>query len=125
MNFNSDFKYDLKYGVLDGETWLHNLLTNSTVEVKSDRMAHITGNIFIEFKCRGKLSGISTSQADFYCYKFGDTQAILIGTKELKELLKLLHKNGKAKVIKGGDNNLSEGLLVKITDLCDQIIKKQ
>lgn len=125
MNFNSDFKYDLEYGILEGESWLHQMLTNKTIEVKSDRMAHITGNVFIEFRCRGKLSGISTTQADYWCYKFGNEKALLIGTNELKELLKELYQEGKARIINGGDNNLSVGLLVKITDLCRATIKKQ
>jgi hypothetical protein len=40
-----------------------------TFEVKEDFTCERTGNVGVEFECRGKLSGISVSQADFYVYK--------------------------------------------------------
>ena len=118
MNFNNDFKFDLEFGQLDGETWFHELVTNKKIEVKSDRKTAETGNIYIEYWSRGKPSGIATSQSDFYVYKVAEDQAILISTSQLKKKLKQLVEEGKArKDVRGGDNNTSLGILCKLTDL--------
>jgi hypothetical protein len=118
MNFNNDFRFDLEFGQLDGETWFHDLVSNKKIEVKSDRIASITGNIYIEYYSRGKLSGIATTQSDFYVYKVGKDEAIIISTSQLKKKLKQLVREGKAlKDVKGGDNNTSTGILCKIKDL--------
>ena len=118
MDYNSDFKYDLEYGILEGETWLHELLTNKKIEVKTDRRTEETGNVYIEYYCRGKLSGIATTQSDYYVYKIGKDEAILISTSQLKKKIKQLVRDGKArKDVKGGDNNLSLGVLCKVKDL--------
>ena len=37
-------------------------------EIKSDRKAHATNNICIEYECSQKPSGISVTTADFYIY---------------------------------------------------------
>ena len=118
MNFNNDFKFDLEFGQLDGETWFHGLVTGKKVEVKSDRRTAETGNVYIEYWSRGKLSGISTSHADYYVYKVAEDQAILISTSQLKQKVKQLVEQGKARMnVKGGDNNTSLGILCKLNDL--------
>jgi hypothetical protein len=118
MQFNSDFKYDLEYGIVEGETWFHNIVSNSKFEVKTDRMSAKTGNVYIEYMSRGKLSGIATTQADYWVYKIAESKAIVLKTKELKMLVKKLVIEGKARAdVKGGDNNTSLGVLVKIKDL--------
>lgn len=118
MTYNNDFKFDLEFGVLNGETWFHELVTNKKIEVKSDRKTIETGNVYIEYWSRGKPSGISTTQSDYYVYKVGEEEAILIGTTQLKQKLKRLVEEGKAKKdVKGGDNNTSLGILCKLKDL--------
>jgi hypothetical protein len=52
MEQNSDFRWDLKVGQLK-EQWLGELLENVPIEVKRDFMASQTGNVFVEFFCRG------------------------------------------------------------------------
>lgn len=118
MEFNNDFKFDLEFGVLNGETWFHELVTNKKIEVKSDRKTIETGNVYIEYWSRGKPSGISTSQADYYVYKIGEDIAFIISNEQLKKKLKQLVEQGKArKDVKGGDNNTSLGILCKLKDL--------
>ncbi len=66
----SDFKqsttkgYDIE-AILDGQ--------RITFEVKNDLMAHKTGNVAIEYECRGQSSGLATSTADYWIYKFDNT----------------------------------------------------
>lgn len=118
MNFNNDFRFDLEFGQINGETWFHELVTNKKIEVKSDRKTVDTGNVYIEYWSRGKPSGISTSQSDFYVYKVGEEEAIIISTPYLKQKLKQLVADGKARAnVKGGDNNTSLGILCKLKDL--------
>jgi hypothetical protein len=50
----------------DWDMKLYNGTDETTYEVKADRLSYNTGNIAIEYKCRGKDSGIRTSKADNY-----------------------------------------------------------
>lgn len=52
--------YDLE--ITDNNDKIH------TIEIKADRQTRNTGNIFIEFECNGKPSGITTSKADLWAY---------------------------------------------------------
>ena len=118
MNFNNNFKFDLEFGQLDGETWFHEIMTNKTIEVKCDRMTTQTGNVYIEYESRGKPSGIATSQADYWVYKFDEESAIVFKTNALKDKLKRLVNLGLAKAdIQGGDNKTSKGVLLSLKDL--------
>jgi len=119
MEHNNDFKHDLKFGQMS-ETKFHKMLSKKKVEVKSDRQSMDTGNIFIEFQSRGKLSGISTTQADYYAYYINDETCITMNVAILKQKLKKLFNENKAEVKLGGDENTSMGLLVKIKDLICQ-----
>ena len=83
MNYNNDFKYDLKVGQVKEEE-LGEIFNSKTIEVKYDLQAMKTGNVYIEYFSRGKASGISTSQADYYCFCIGDTFH-LIQSSILKE----------------------------------------
>ena len=113
MDFNSDFKYDLKVGQV-AEKYLSEILGNKKVEVKNDLQAHLTGNVFIEYFSRGKLSGISISEAEFYCIVIEKT-LIILPSKNLKTLCRKYI--GSKRDIKGGDNNTSKGILLPVIDL--------
>lgn len=113
MDFCSDFRHDLKIGQL-AEKALADIIENKTVEVKNDLKASKTGNLFIEYHSRGKPSGISTTEADYWCFVI-DEIYILIATDKLKEMLRPLF-NTKSD-IKGGDNNTSSGILLPVIQL--------
>ena len=86
MNYNNDFKYDLKVGQTK-EIELGNIFTNKTIEVKYDLQGLNTDNIFIEYESRGKKSGISTSLSDYYCFCLGETfQKKVVNRRNLKIL---------------------------------------
>ena len=131
MDYNNDFKYDLALGQL-GEGWLGNLLSSKTIEVKFDFGCYRTGNFYIEYESRGKLSGLATTQADYWFLIAASEkgqrlktdmsevdgsyvlQAVLIPTARLNQLCKTnYHRLGVA----GGDNNTSVGILIKAKDL--------
>lgn len=113
MDFNSDFRYDLKIGQIKEEE-LASIFKDKKVEVKYDQKALKTRNVFVEYQSRGKLSGISTSQSDYYCFCFGDTLH-LIKSSDLKERCrKYLNTN---RDVLGGDNNTSKGILLPIKEL--------
>jgi len=115
MKYSSSFTYDLHLGE-HGEEWAKELFGNAKVEVKTDSIAHKTGNMFIEVYSRGIASGISTTTADYWLYKIeGKDTAIIISTKRLRELVRKFHKEDGFKV--GGDNNSSTGVLVPLVYL--------
>jgi hypothetical protein len=113
MNYNNDFKYDLKVGQVK-ERELGEIFNNKSVEVKYDLQALKTNNVYVEYYSRNKPSGISTSEADFYCFAFGDTFH-LIETELLKSKCRKYIKTNRDK--QGGDNNTSKGILLPINEL--------
>jgi len=113
MEYNSDFKYDLSVGQVK-EKELADILSNSKIEVKHDLKALKTGNVFVEYRSRGKSSGISNTQSDFYCFAFENTMHI-IPTKILKSKCRKYLKTDRD--VLGGDSNTSKGILLPITEL--------
>jgi hypothetical protein len=81
-------------------------------EIKSDLYTHRTGNLFIEFECSGKPSGITTTASDYYIYfvvKGDGFDAYKIPIDVLREACK------KPKAIKaGGDGWKSRGFLIDV-----------
>lgn len=74
------------------------------IEVKADRKTKYTGNIVIEFDCRGKPSGITTTEADKWVYFVdGTNEVYIIPTKILKRTIEKLNPPK----VKGGDDYLS------------------
>jgi O-acetylhomoserine/O-acetylserine sulfhydrylase-like pyridoxal-dependent enzyme len=114
MEHNNDWRYDLKLGQ-KGENLLAHilLLKGDTIEVKTDFQAQETGNVFVEYKSRDALSGISTSTATFWAFVISNEQIVIIESKKLKKICKIKG----LKRVKGGDENTSEGILVPVCQL--------
>lgn len=113
MEYNNDFKYDLKVGQAKEEE-LGKIFNDKKIEVKHDLQALKTGNVYVEYQSRGKRSGISTSEAEYYCFAFGDTFH-LINTKLLKSRCRKYINTKRDK--RGGDSNTSKGILLPINEL--------
>ena len=112
MKYNNDFKHDLEVGQI-GEKALANIIENKKLEVKTDLQATKTGNVFVEYESRGKLSGISKSQADFYCFIVSNHQIVMLDTNRLKDITRRYwHRR-----VRGGDSNTSKGVLVPVKEL--------
>jgi hypothetical protein len=115
MEYCSNIKYDLKVGHV-AEKQVAELLENKKVEVKRDLKAKTTGNLFIEYKSRGKDSGISTSEADYWCFVF-DELFIFIEKEKLKAMIEPM--KGSTMDKRGGDKNTSCGILLPIKKLLE------
>ena len=116
MEYCNDFRADLKFGQ-ENEKKIAEKVFNipiESVEVKEDKIANATGNIFIEYESRGKPSGITTTQADVWFYTVTESPGgLFFYTKELKEIVEFL-KPTHTRL--GGDDNTSKGILISFTE---------
>jgi hypothetical protein len=121
MKHSSSFTHDLNFGE-KAEDWLNILFkSGKLIEVKSDRLIHKTGNLFIEYRSRDKPSGLATTTANYWIYRMDmlDT-AIILPTELLKKVCRVYYKNNEFKM-KGGDNNTSEGFLIPLIRLLNDL----
>ena len=120
--YNHKFDLDLKFGE-EYEQGLEKLFkTKGKIEVKTERDKWIeTGNIAIEIRCRGKKSGLSVTESDWWFHILSEKGKvkgmICLPVEELKNICRVMIKNGTAKKIMGGDDNESEMLLLPIKEL--------
>ena len=118
------FDHDLEFGRL-GEDFVEAFQNKNTkVEVKTERdIWKTTGNIAVEIRCNGKLSGLSVTEAQTWIhllsYKGKIEGGFIIDTGYLKDRIGELHRDKKLKIVMGGDNNMSQMALVPI----DKIFK--
>ena len=119
MEYNNDFSHDLLVGQI-AEEYLGDLLENKKIEVKHDKIAHRTNRVFVEFECRGKLSGISTTEADFWAFVLKTGVIVLIDKHRLMALCNAQWSNGK--IVNGGDMNAARGFLIDLDDLLRGIV---
>ena len=121
MTLNNDNKFDidLQYGQVREEK-LSDILQNAKIEVKTERDKwKETGNICIEFSCRGKPSGIAVTEAKWWVHVLAngdDTSCMLMfPTEKLKEIARKYYANGK--IVDGGDDNLSKMVLLPLKEI--------
>ena len=120
--YNTKFDLDLKFGE-EYEQGLEKLFkTKGKIEVKTERDKWIeTGNIAIEIRCRGKKSGLSVTESDWWFHILSEKGKvkgmICLPVEELKNICRVMIKNGTAKKIMGGDDSKSEILLLPIREL--------
>ena len=126
-----NFDIDLDFGKVKEQEVVDYFESDGRIEVKTERYRVTsvksnkewkeTGNIAIEYKYKGKPSGISTTNAKTWIHLLSDEDEVvggfIIKTKILKIRLKEMLKNGTARTIKGGDNNNSEMILVPIKEI--------
>ena len=116
------FDIDLKFGKM-GEKFTSQVFEgNSKVEVKTERdIWKRTGNVAIEIRCKGKPSGLSTTESDVWIhllsYKGVIEGGFLFKVGVLKDKIKELHKSGGLKMVMGGDDNASQMALLPIKEL--------
>ena len=108
------FTKDLSYGKKHEKLVMKSM---ENFELKTDRKAHKTGNVYVEFQSRGRDSGIRTSKSDTWIFKIvskGDRHlfSVQIPLTRLKKLVSTDYR-----IVPGGDNLTSRGYLVPLTDL--------
>jgi len=119
--FNKDNKFDIQLQASEiAEKSIADLLCSTKIELKTEHhLWEKTGNIAIEFECRGKPSGIAVTQADFWFHqllKEDKTFCILcFPTWRVKELArKYYHADN---IVTGGDDKATKMVLVPIKEL--------
>jgi len=90
-----------------------------TIELKTEdrniKKEKDTGNLYVEFECNDKPSGISTSKSDLYMfYLINIGELWRIDTPKLKHIL-FLHKSFKISPYSGDPNNRTRAILVPRT----------
>lgn len=116
MDYCSNFRYDLEVGKVS-EKAIGEMFANKKIEIKRDLKAKETGNIFVEYESRGKPSGISTTESEFYCFVVEDL-IIFYPTDKFKKLMRPYLKTSRD--VRGGDNNTSKGILFPLKKLIPQ-----
>jgi hypothetical protein len=98
------------------DTSAYDILLNGKIkiEVKADRLTYATGNLAVEYECRGKPSGISISEAHYYIFfvinRNADDDVYIIPTEHLKQMIQ------GCKIVYGGDRNVSAMYLLPIKE---------
>lgn len=107
------FPHDVKVGEV-GEKFVEAIFSSPDIklEVKKDDWTVKTGNIAIEFECRGKPSGILVTRADFWCHVIGHYFVLVFPVDFLKFIQRTLSTNPKY-VKEMGDRNKEGGKVSK------------
>ena len=117
-----DFDLDLKFGEFHEQLLFQSLSKtgNVTIEVKTDRLAVKTGNLAVEFRYRGRPSGIQTTKSAEYFFVVVEQDGSIryrlnIPTAKLKKIAYRRYLNGLTTT--GGQYNATEMILIPIIDL--------
>ena len=125
MKYSSKFTHDNDFGVI-AEDWINDLFSNGKIiEIKSDRIIHRTGNLFIEYESRGNPSGLATTTADYWIYRFNELDsALILPTITLKQVCRNYFIK-KTFIKNGGDSDTSKGFLVPLRRLLNDIANER
>ena len=113
------FDIDLDFGKV-GEKVVEEMFEgDGKIEVKTERDIWKTSkNIAIEIRCRGKLSGISTTKAKTWIHMLdGGGGGFIFPVNKLRDKIKQRQKKGILKLIMGGDDNAAQLALLPIAEL--------
>lgn len=106
---NDDKEYDLLIEK-DGDMKKYELKTDYFVTKEHD-----SGNVFVEYECRGKASGISTSTADWWIFYLIHLKELwFIKTEDLKQVISEFHFNTTHTA--GDEGSRTKGYLVGRND---------
>jgi hypothetical protein len=94
LKFENSNKYDI-LTMIKGKEY--------KFEIKEDFMTCKTGNVALEFGCRGKPSGIQTSEADFYVYKIHGANGIHFYLFKTSALKTMVSAREYFRIVNGGD----------------------
>tara|TARA_R100000315_G_scaffold53576_1_gene27345 strand:- start:69 stop:521 length:453 start_codon:yes stop_codon:yes gene_type:complete len=116
------FDLDLKFGHF-GEDFVRDMQNGNTmIEVKTERdIWKNTGNIAVEIRCNGVPSGISTTGSAVWIhllsYKDKIEGGFIFSVDDLKDKIRRLLKEKKARLAMGGDFDSAQMVLLPIKEL--------
>jgi hypothetical protein len=120
VSFNADKKFDIQLSQsLICERQLADIFANSRIEkieLKSETWQwERTGNICIEYKCDGKPSGISTTEADVWVHELRrDDETLcylMFPIERLKKLAREAIRRGRCRSGAGDDGRFDVALI--------------
>ena len=119
--FDRNFDIALQAGT-EAENALLEMLTGTRIECKRDYEAWHTGNVFVEFKCRDKPSGLSTTKAAWWAFAVcGSDGKVVTWLLAPSWWLRLKGRDGR-KFVRGGERDtpsgppVSRGFLVAVAE---------
>jgi hypothetical protein len=119
MSYEPRWDIDLREGEL-AERLVIDLLTDDTIEVKHDRKALQTGNLYVETDCRRRdgwnPSGISTTKATVWFFVLHELDKVLISVRT-STLQRLVAKNGRRRAEEKDGSHPTRGVLVPVRDV--------
>lgn len=95
LHYNEDYRYDTCFKMKSGNKLY--------VEIKEDFTCQRTGNVGLEYSCRGKDSGIRTSEAHLYFYKLHTPSGIVNALVQTSDLKKMIFEEKYFRTVNGGD----------------------
>jgi len=113
------FDIDLDFGKV-GEKVVEEMFEgDGKIEVKTEReIWKRSGNIAIEIRDRGKLSGISTTKAKTWIHMLdGGGGGFIFPVEELRKKIKERQEKGVLRLTMGGDDNAAQLALLPIKEL--------
>lgn len=105
------FDIDLRHGEAREDALVHVFL-KARVEHKCDGKAKKTGNLFVEYRQKGRPSGIAVTTAEWWAFEFDDATWLIVPTQKLKHLARRAYQEGR--VTQGGDHNHYDGVLLPL-----------
>jgi hypothetical protein len=117
--YNSDSKFDIQLQQSLIEQFdLGEMFESGKIELKGeDWQWEQTGNLAIEYECRGRPSGIATTEAEIWFHQLKRSGRTLmyfaIPVERLKELCRQAYRQGRYRV-RAGDDGESKIILLPI-----------
>ena len=117
-----NFDIDLNFGLIYEDKVREIFEGKGSIEVKTERDTWAkTGNMVIEVEYKNKPSGITITDAKWWCHLFTIDSEIkfitMFKVDELKKRIKQLSKTNLVRITKGGDDNQSKIILIPIKQL--------
>jgi hypothetical protein len=109
-NFDIDFAVGQQ-----GELFMTHVLRSlgtERIEVKTDQMAGQTGNVYIEYECRGRQSGIATTKAEFWAWVLPGDVLVVARVALVREVARAYFRAGRTHCPRG--SHPTKGVLVPV-----------
>ena len=121
INYNNNNKFDIQLREAQKcENELGQRLLGAKIELKTEQhLWEKTGNIAIEYECRGKPSGIAVTEAQFWAHELRrENQTVVYIMTEVEALKRVCRKYyQEGKIISGGDDNASRLILIPLQEI--------